>query len=75
MKLREARARKLLTAQELAQQSGISESAVNKIEQRAWLPSLKTVRKLSKVLKVEPTEIEEFRAAIEKRAGTGTPKV
>jgi transcriptional regulator with XRE-family HTH domain len=66
MKLREARARKLFTVRDLAQQSGVSESTINKIEQGAWLPSLKTVRKLADILKVDPNEVEEFKAAIEK---------
>lgn len=50
----------------------MSESTINKIEQGAWLPSLKTVRKLADILKVEPTEVDEFKAAIEKSAGTST---
>jgi transcriptional regulator with XRE-family HTH domain len=69
MKLREARARKLLTVQSLAQLAGVSASTINKIEQGAWLPSLKTIRKLADVLKVEPSDVEEFKAAIEKSAG------
>jgi putative transcriptional regulator len=66
MKLKEARKRKLLTVEELASQSGVSVSAINKIEQGAWLPSLKTIRKISPILGIEPVEVEEFKAAIEK---------
>ncbi|HPC72557.1 MAG TPA: helix-turn-helix transcriptional regulator [Treponema sp.] len=66
MKLKEARKRKLLTVEELASQSGVSVSAINKIEQGAWLPSLKTIRKIAPILGIEPVEVEEFKAAIEK---------
>ena len=66
MKLREARARRLLTAQELAKQAGMSDSTHYHIERGGWSPSLKTVRKLSAVLGVDPMDVEEFKAAIEK---------
>jgi len=66
MKLKEARKRKLLTVEELASQSGVSVSAINKIEQGAWLPSLKTIRKIAPILGIEPVEVEEFKATIEK---------
>jgi len=69
MNLREARSRKLLTVQELAKQSGVSASTINKIEQGAWLPSLRTIRKLADILKAEPGDVEEFKAAIDKSAG------
>ena len=71
MKLREARASKLLTAAALAKESGVSVGTINKIEQGAWLPSLRTIRKLVEVLKVEPAEVDEFKAAIEKTARRG----
>ena len=72
MKLREVRARKLLTAKELAEQSGVSEVLIYKLEAGAWLPSLPTVRKLSKVLAIGPEEVEEFKAAIDKAARRGS---
>lgn len=72
MKLREARAKKLLTAQELATKSGVSEVLIYKLEAGAWLPSLPTVRKLAGVLEVDPEEVEEFKAAIDKAAKRGS---
>ncbi len=69
MKLREIRRRKLLTVEELAKQSGLSAATIHKIEQGAWLPSLASIRKMAPVLGVDPMEVEEFKAAIEKDAG------
>lgn len=66
MKLAEARARKLYTVQELAKAVGGSASNLYKIEEGAWLPSLKLVRKLAIILEVKPEEVEEFRKAIAK---------
>jgi transcriptional regulator with XRE-family HTH domain len=71
MKLREARARKLFSAKELASLSGVSESNIYSIEHGGWLPSLGTVKKLSSVLGVDPMEISEFKASIEKSSGKG----
>ena len=72
MNLREARARKLLSAKELATKAGISESNIYSIEHGAWLPSLATIKKLSAILEMDPMEVTEFKAAIEKSAGKGT---
>lgn len=69
MKLREARARKLLSAKELATQAGVSESNIYSLEHGGWLPSLGTVKKLAGVLQVDPLEVDEFKAAIEKSSG------
>ena len=66
MKLSEARARKLLTVRALAKAAGMSESNLHHLERGDWLPSLKAVRALSDVLEVDPMEIEEFTAAIDK---------
>jgi len=66
--LRILRVRKLLTAKELATQSGVAESNIYAIELGKWLPSLATIKKLSIVLGKDPTEVTEFKAAIEKRA-------
>jgi len=68
VKLREARAKKLLTARDLAKQARVSESNVYRIERGEWLPSLPTVRKLTGVLGINPEEVEEFAAAIQKAA-------
>ncbi len=66
MKLKEARKRKLLTAEELAKEAGVGVSTINHIERGDWLPSLKTIKKLVPILGVDPLEVEEFKAAIEK---------
>jgi DNA-binding XRE family transcriptional regulator len=66
MKMREARAKKLLTAEELGKQSGVSAATIHSLEQGKYLPTLTTVRKLAGVLGVIPEEVEEFKAAIDK---------
>lgn len=66
MKLQEARIRKRLTLRDLAQKSGFLERSLENLEQGTWVPSLPTMRKLSEILGVEPTEIDEFKEAIEK---------
>jgi len=66
MKLAEARSRKLLTIQELADVSGVSRANIYAIEAGKWLPSLRTIRKLSESLDADPIEIDEFLAGIEK---------
>jgi len=66
MNLREIRVQKLLSAKELAKQAGISEGNIYNIEKGTWLPSLATVKKLAGVLGVEPMEVTEFKAAMDK---------
>ena len=68
MKLSEARARKLLSIQELAKMSGVSRANIHALEVGKWLPTLRTVRKLCEVLEVDPMEVDEFKAAIERTA-------
>ena len=68
MKLSEARARKLLTGRALAEQAGVSRANIYSIEAGRWLPGLETVRKLSEALGVDPMDVDEFKAAIEKTA-------
>jgi DNA-binding XRE family transcriptional regulator len=66
MKLVEARARALYSASALARAAGVSRGSIYDIEGGKWLPSLDMVRKLSAGLQVDPMEVDEFRAAIEK---------
>jgi len=68
MKLSEARASKLFTAARLAQEAGVSRGSIYAIEAGKWLPGLETVRKLSETLKIDPLDVDEFKAAIEKTA-------
>ena len=58
IKLRELRLDKFLTQAELAKKAGISRDTVNQVENSRQKPSLLTIRKLAKVLGVEPGEIE-----------------
>ena len=67
MRLKELRARRLLTVRELAEKADMSPTTLSLIETGHGLPALRTIRKLSTSLAVEPLEVEEFRAAIEAR--------
>ncbi len=67
MKLREWRVRRVYTVRALAKGSGVSEGAIRAIEAGKWGASLNTVSKVSKFLGIDPLEVEEFRAAMEKR--------
>ena len=66
MKLVEARAAKLLTVRELATKAGVESKTVYSVEKGLVVPTLTTVRKLSEALEIDPKEIDEFRAAIER---------
>jgi DNA-binding XRE family transcriptional regulator len=68
MKLREVRARKLFSVRRLARTAQVAEKTIYAVEGGEWLPSLETVRKLSRALEVDPMEVDEFRAAIDKAA-------
>ncbi len=55
--LRQARTRRLLTQDELAEKAGVSQSTVANIERDNAEPQFRTIRKLAKALDVEPTEL------------------
>ena len=55
--LREIRARRLLTQEELAEKSGVSPSTVANIERDHREPHFRTIRKLAKALNVAPSEL------------------
>lgn len=66
--LRVHRKRKLLTQAELARAAGTSVSTVFNIEHRGmvgYYPHPSTIRAISAVLGVEPTQISEFRTDLE----------
>ena len=69
MKLRELRAQKLLSQQGLAREAGLSVATVTGIETGIHLPSPTTSRKLAAALGVEPTDIDEVQAAIDRAMG------
>lgn len=62
--LRETRRGKLISIEELAQQAGVSTKTIVEIELQRSTPRLRTIRKLSEALGVEPGSVEEFAAAI-----------
>ena len=64
MKLYEARRDRLLTQRELGELSGVSYVTIARIESGLVVPTLRTIRRLSTALNVDPHSIEEFHAAI-----------
>jgi transcriptional regulator with XRE-family HTH domain len=56
-KLKQARTRRLLTQDELAEKAGVSQSTVANIERDNAEPQFRTIRKLAKALDVEPKEL------------------
>jgi transcriptional regulator with XRE-family HTH domain len=55
--LRQARTRRLLTQDELAEKAGVSQSTIANIERNNAEPQFRTIRKLAKALDVDPTEL------------------
>lgn len=55
--LRDVRERKLLTQEELAQRSGLTQTTISAIEVGRHEPRISTVRRLAKALEVEPEEL------------------
>ena len=56
-KLREARTRRLLTQDELADKAGVSQSTIANIERDNAEPQFRTIRKLAKALDIDPTTL------------------
>ncbi len=56
-KLREARVRRLLTQEELAEKAGVSPSTIVNIERAQTVPHFRTIRKLAHALDVDPTSL------------------
>ena len=56
-KLREIRTRRLLTQDELAEKASVSQSTIANIERNNAEPQFRTIRKLTKALDVDPTEL------------------
>ena len=55
--LKNARTRRLLTQEELADKAGVSAATVVNIERDNQEPQFRTIRKLAKALDVDPTEL------------------
>jgi transcriptional regulator with XRE-family HTH domain len=56
-KLREARTRKLMTQQELADKSGVGVTTIVRIERNQVDPQFRNIRKLAKALDIAPIEL------------------
>ena len=68
--LKEARATRLLTMRELAEQAGVALSTLYLIESGRTVPSFRVIRALSAALGVQPADVTEFATAMEE-AGRG----
>ena len=55
--LKNARTRRLLTQEELADKAGVSAATVVNIERDNQEPHFRTIRKLAKALDVDPTDL------------------
>lgn len=56
-KLKEARVRRLLTQEQLAEKAGVSPSTIVNIERDQTAPHFRTIRKLAQALDVDPTSL------------------
>jgi transcriptional regulator with XRE-family HTH domain len=63
-RLRDIRRGKLISIEALAELAGVSTKTIVEIELGRSLPRLRTIKKLSEALEVEPASVEEFAAAI-----------
>lgn len=66
MKLVEIRANRALSIRELARLAGVAPGTVYGVEHGEVIPTMATVRKLAEVLDVAPSDVDEFRVAIER---------
>ena len=62
--LRQIRQESLYSQRELSRLSGLSRLTIRRAEEGTVTPELSTIRKLSKVLEVEPAEVAEFARVI-----------
>jgi transcriptional regulator with XRE-family HTH domain len=63
--LRELRIRRLLSLRELAKRASVAQRTIVEAEASRQVPRPATMRKIAEALKVDPMEVDEFRAAIE----------
>jgi len=69
MKLRDARRRRFYSAADLAEEGGVSAGVIYAIETGRELPTLRTARLLAAALEIDPLEVDEFRASLERLSG------
>lgn len=62
--LRDVRRGKLISIEGLADKAGVSTKTIVEIELGRSVPRLRTIKKLSEALEVDPTSVEEFSLAI-----------
>lgn len=67
-RLRDLRLSRALSQRDLAQLSGVAQQTVVDLELGRREPRLQTIRRLALALGVEPSDIDEFRRAIEEKA-------
>ena len=70
--LREERVRRLLSVRQLAKRAGVAPTTVHLLETGRRRPQFLTIERLSRALGVEPGAVDEFRAALDAAARTGT---
>ena len=63
-RLKEWRRERQMTASQLAEAAGISESTLSELENGRHLPQYRTMRAICRVLDLDPLVIEEFAEAI-----------
>ena len=68
MGIRELRQRKLLSQRELAEQAGVSETTIVKLEMGATKPQPRTLRKIAQALGISAEEMADLVAAEGKAA-------
>lgn len=68
MKLRAIRLTRALSQRDLAERAGVTQKTVLELELGRQEPQLRTIRRIATALGVEPTEIDEFREALEAKA-------
>jgi transcriptional regulator with XRE-family HTH domain len=67
--LRQIRKRHLLSIRELARKAGVSPVTLMHVEQGKRTPALRTARRLSAALEIDPSEVDEFRPLLEDDEG------
>ena len=66
--LRELRLARVLSQRDLAEKAGVTAKTVVDLELGRQEPRLRTIRAIAGALGVEPSEVDEFRRAIEEKA-------
>jgi transcriptional regulator with XRE-family HTH domain len=67
VQLRELRLARMLSQRDLAREAGVTQKTIVDLELGRVEPHLKTMRKLTAALGVDPLEVNEFRKAIEEK--------